>query len=126
MTCIDEWKQSMFGTWYFVGWITTLLWLPSFGDKYGRRNLVWIGISILTVCNVGMLLARSVTVMSCIVFVMGMTSSIRTNIGYVYMMELIPKDWLTPINVIWCNVGATGYIFASIYFWKISKHAFYF
>lgn len=73
-----------------------------------------------------MLITGNYYVMSSIVFVMGMTSSIRANIGYVYMMELISKDHLTPVNVIWCNIGPLAYIFASVYFWKISKHAIYF
>ena len=36
LMCIPPWKVGMLGTVYFIGWAITLLWLPRFGDKFGR------------------------------------------------------------------------------------------
>ena len=36
LMCAPSWKVGMLGTCFFVGWATTLLWLPRFGDVYGR------------------------------------------------------------------------------------------
>ena len=36
LMCAPPWKVGLLGTVYFIGWASTLLWLPRFGDKFGR------------------------------------------------------------------------------------------
>ena len=55
-----------------------------------------------------------------------MACSIRVNIGYPYMKELMPRSVQTKMTTIWCSLDAVIYVFASVYFWKISKQARYF
>ena len=91
LTCVDDWKVSMLGTWFFVGWCATMLWIPNLGDKYGRKKLFWIGMVIMAVCNGVQCFTKSLVAMSISIFTTGMVSSIRANVGYVYLMELLPR-----------------------------------
>mmetsp|Transcript_34047 Transcript_34047/g.42013 ORF Transcript_34047/g.42013 Transcript_34047/m.42013 type:complete len:274 (+) Transcript_34047:590-1411(+) len=59
-------------------------------------------------------------------FLVGALSSIRVNIGYVYLMELMPAKAQTLVTTIWNIQEASIYVFATLYFWKISTHWFYF
>ena len=59
-------------------------------------------------------------------FLFGALSSVRMNIGYVYLMEMLPEKWQTPITSIWNVQEAFIYVLATLYFWKISTHWFYF
>ena len=56
----------------------------------------------------------------------GTMASLRVSVGYVYLMELLPKKAKTFVTTIWCVQEAFIYVFATIYFWVISKHWFYF
>ena len=73
-----------------------------------------------------MLFTGSLAVMSTVIFLQGALSSLRVNVGYVYLMELMPRSVQTAVTTIWCICDAVIYLLASVYFWKISKHAVYF
>ena len=123
---MNEWKVSAIGSWYFIGWCTTLIWLPALADKYGRKYLLWAGLITITICYAIMLFTESLLVMSIVIFIQGMVTSLRVNVGYVYMMELMPRSVQTQMTTFWCSIDALIYLFASVYFWKISKDAKYF
>ena len=58
-------------------------------------------------------------------FSFGMMASVRVNVGYVYLMELMPKNKQTLVGTLW-NVGeAMIYFIATIYFWKVSKNWYF-
>ena len=64
---------------------------------------------------------ESLDAMIFVMFCFGMTTSIRINVGYVYLMELVPENKQTLIGTCW-NIGeAMVYMIGTIYFWKISK-----
>ena len=110
----------------FIGWASTLLWLPAIADKKGRRMLYWIGMIIDLALFTGLLLTQELLVMIFIQFCNGAMSSIRVNVGYVYLMELMPKKAQTPVTSGRFTEEAFIYVLATLYFWKISKHWFYF
>lgn len=82
----------------------------------GAQLLLWLGLFITS--------HLSVMVIMWLCF--GMFSSIRTNLGYPYLMELLPKKYQTLVTTIWSIQEALIYVLATTYFWKISKHWFYF
>ena len=92
----------MIGSSWFIGWCATLLWLPSFGDKYGRKKLVWLA-SVCNVClYIGLFLTKSLVVMCLIMASFGALNSLRINIGYVFMMEMLPNFAKSRVTAIWC------------------------
>lgn len=46
LMCEDSWKIGLLGSSMFIGWASTLLWLPSFGDRFGRRKPFIVAMSI--------------------------------------------------------------------------------
>mmetsp|Transcript_1601 Transcript_1601/g.2370 ORF Transcript_1601/g.2370 Transcript_1601/m.2370 type:complete len:300 (-) Transcript_1601:727-1626(-) len=126
LTCVDEWKVGMLGSGYFLGWCSTLLWMPGLSVKYGRRYLYWASIVVVALSYLTTLITGELIVMCIATSVQGMMSSLRVNVGYVYFMEMMPKSMQTPVTTVWCICDAVIYLLASVYFWKISKHAIYF
>ena len=116
----------MLGSWFFIGWVCTLLWMPNLADKYGRKYPVWASWIVISICEVVMLLTKSIVVMSCMNFIQGAVASLRVNVGYVYLVEMMPKSKVTTVTTAYLILDACIYTFSSIYFWKISKHAKYF
>ena len=59
-------------------------------------------------------------------FMFGMMSSVRINIGYVYLVELMPKSWHSTTGSIFNVFEGSIYVIASVYFWFLSKNWLYF
>ena len=91
LTCTPGWKIGMLGSAVFVGWVITLLWVPRLSDRYGRKWVFVVGMWTDCVAFVAMFLTHNINVMIAVIFVFGLCTTIRINIGFVYMMELMPK-----------------------------------
>jgi len=44
--CAPSWKVGALGSALFIGWASTLLWLPGMGDRYGRKNIFAFGCTL--------------------------------------------------------------------------------
>ena len=75
---------------------------------------------------IGLLVTSNFYVMIGIWFSFGFLSSIRISVGYIYMMELLPRKAQTPTTTLWNMQEALIYLVAVIYFWKISTHCFWY
>lgn len=124
--CKDTWKPSLIASAFFIGWCITLLWLPRFADVYGRKRLFAVAMAVQSFFYTVMMVTGSLNVTIMCSLFMGMLSSIRVNVGYVYMMELTPKSWHTSVSSFWNIVEGLIYVLASLYFWKINKYWLYF
>ena len=92
----------------------TLLWVPALADIYGRARLFQLGmvldLILMTIC----MMTTNLNVTIVTFFLLGMCTSLRDNISYIYMMEFIPMNrrtavgttfmivWAIPILVIMC------------------------
>ena len=74
----------------------------------------------------GLLLTHSLTVMIILFFSFGVLSTIRVQIGYVYLIEMMPKKASSHVTSTWSVQEALIYVFCTIYFWKISRHWIYY
>lgn len=126
MTCVESWELGLFGASLFLGWSITLLWLPSFADRYGRKPFFWAAMVLDVALYVGLLFTHNMIVMICIWFTFGLLTSLRTNVGYVYLMELLPKRVQTAVTSGWNVQESVIYVLGTLYFWKISTHWIYF
>ena len=61
----------------FIGWCITLLWLPSFADKGGRKKYFWAGQAIDLILYIGLCLTKDLLVMILIWTAFGAMSTIR-------------------------------------------------
>ena len=124
--CAPSWKVGLLGSALFVGWASTLLWLPSFGDKYGRRNLFAVCMALNLVMYTLLMFTQNIDLMLICIFVQGALNSIRVNIGYLYLLEMMPKHFQTTAGSFWGMADSCTYLMATLYFWKFGKDWFYF
>ena len=69
---------------------------------------------------------KNLYVMIGIAFCFGFLTSIRSEVGYCYIMEMIPSKNRVALTTFWSVQEVWIYLMASIYFWKISKDWFWF
>ena len=91
LLCQPDWKRNSIGTAFFIGWAFTLLWIPLLSDKHNRKKFFIGGNIADIICLSLMLFTSSVNVVITLAFMMGMISSFRINVGYIYLVELMPK-----------------------------------
>ena len=75
---------------------------------------------------IGLLCTSHLSVMIGIWFTFGFSSSIRVTVGYVYIMELLPKKAQTPITSFWNIQEVSIYMLAVIYYWQFNASWFWF
>lgn len=126
LTCTPGWKVGLLGSMVFVGWVITLIWVPRLSDKYGRKTIYMIGMWGDCACFIAMFLVTSIDLMICVTFVFGLCTTIRVNIGFVYIMEMMPKRnqtfYASAYN---CQEGSILFM-GTLYFWFVSKDWIYF
>ena len=61
----------------FIGWATTLLWLPNFSDHYGRKKYFWLGQIIDLIMFTGVMLTTNYIVMMVLFFLFGAIATLR-------------------------------------------------
>ena len=91
MMCWPKAQIGAVSSFFWLGWGVTLLWMPRLGDTYGRKLPVAY-VSILSfILYLGVLYAPNIRVLGVVLFTFGFFNSIRTNVSYLYMIELMPK-----------------------------------
>ena len=55
LTCASGTKMGFIASAYFIGWISTLLFLPRLSDLYGRQKFLMIGNIVATFAYAGIL-----------------------------------------------------------------------
>ena len=126
LTCKPSWKLGLIGSMVFVGWFCTLPWLPRLSDMYGRKKILIFGMFGDLLLFIAMYLANSFVLMLIVMFLFGCLTTIRLNISFVYLMELFPKKYQSFYASAFCTLDSMQLFLATMYFWFISKHWFYF
>ena len=119
--CEESWKVGLLGSAIFIGWASTLLWVPRFGDQYGRKTVFAVGMSLNLLMYTIMMWTRDINVMLVSLFMQGALTSVRMNIGYLYMLELMPKHSRTSVGSLFGVMDSSIYLLATLYFWKVGK-----
>ena len=89
--CKNRWKIAYVPMAFFLGNAATVLFVPRLSDKNGRKCIYWTGLIIDIGLYFSFFVARNLILMYIILFTFGATSVARTQIGWVYLMELTPK-----------------------------------
>ena len=116
MMCEPKLKIGLLGTMYFIGWTMTATWLPRFADLYGRKNLFKISQVCDTILFVALFMIDNINAMLAFMFILGLLTSIRINVGYIYMTEFIPKRGQSHFGTAWCAIDASVMLWVTLYF----------
>ena len=125
LQCQDKWKYQSLGSAFFIGWAVTLLWVPMLSDTRNRKKFFVSAMIVVFFAMTGILMTSDLSMMLFLMFVLGCVSSARTNIGYIYLMELVPKQHQTAVGTFWNCYNAFMVIFSPLMFWKISNNWVY-
>ena len=116
----------MIGSMVFVGWVITLPWVPRLSDMYGRKLIFNIGMLTDLAMFILMFFTTKINYMILVTFMLGLATTIRINIGFIYMMELMPKRNQTFYASAYNVLEGLVLLLATLYFWFVSKHWTYF
>ena len=85
--CASKMKIGIIGSSPFIGWVTTLLWIPRLADVYGRYKIILIG-NIVTLLALTMtVFTKSFPLLIASLITMGMTSTIRVQVQILFAYE---------------------------------------
>ena len=122
--CWPKAKIGLVCSLFWLGWCVTLLWMPRWGDLYGRKIPISLNNVLSFILYLGVMFAPNVYFLGAVLFIFGFFNSIRTNISFLYMIELMPKKQQNLIGTILnCFEGCIN-LFATFWFMKVSTSWF--
>ena len=125
LTCASKFHKGALGSAFVFGWVLTLLWLPSLGDKYGRKTMFRITVFTDLLLLSALLFIKAWVPMVIVITLLGCLNSTRWNIGFLYCLEFFTKE-KSPIVGLLCGVSyGLVFLIIAVYFWHISKNWIY-
>lgn len=92
--CEPGWRIGLIGSLYLLGVITGLLVFIRASDIYGRKTFLIFTSSLNTIAySMIIMYNTNLKITYVLIFFMGLSSSVRNNIGYVYGIELMPAEY---------------------------------
>ena len=89
--CTSKVEIGLIGSSTLLGWALTTTWLPRLADLYGRKNLYKISQICGLILFTAIFFADSLNTFIGLNFLIGVVTSLRINVGYIYMLEFMPK-----------------------------------
>lgn len=116
----------MLGSLYYAGWCATLLWMPSLAETRGRHNLFKFSM----VLNLGIFtlvfFSTSYMITLFSIGIVGVFTSLRTGVGWPYLLEMVPKKDRAMHATLYGMLGASWGMIGSIFFYFFTNNAYYF
>ena len=100
LLCEKDYKIGLFGSLYFVGFFIGSAFFLRFADIYGRRIIVIIGIIGSVCCGFLIFIINNIIITYLLMLALGIFSSIRMLVGFLYAIELVPKSQKKTLNLI--------------------------
>ena len=120
--CAPSYKVELIGSSFFLGWILTLAVIPRFSDKYGRKKFLMVGLAFQVLAYSVLISTENYNILIASILVLGMMSTIRVQVGTIYIYELMMKESWAPAYLILCLLGeGLAGLLAAIYYTYISN-----
>ena len=120
--CAPSYKTELLGSSFFLGWILTLEVIPRFSDKYGRKKFLMVGNTFQVLAYSVLISTENYSILIASILVLGMMSTIRVQVGTIYIYELMMKESWAPAYLILCLLGkGLAGLLAAIYYTYISN-----
>ena len=92
LACRSKGEVGLIGSILFVGWTLAAFIFPRLADIYGRRLIFTSSMLIQTLSFFGLYFSRNIYVTYVFMFFLGTASVGRCSVGYLYLMEILPKS----------------------------------
>ena len=110
------------GSSYLGGWAAGCLFVPRMGDVYGRRKPFLISTLASILVHIGLILSTNINLSIALFFFLGLATPGKSNIAYVYLLELVPTDRQTSVGTTLLIADGSTMILLTIYFRFISTY----
>ena len=107
---------------FFAGWVSGLLWVPQFGDKFGRWKTYWWGNVFRVILFTMILISNDYWLTTCILFLIGFSENSTLCIGFTYFTEMIGEPYRPLYGSLWTANEGLVYLWATLWFAVISTH----
>jgi len=91
LACRSSGEVGLIGSMLFAGWTFAAFIFPRLADIYGRRLIFMGSMLIQTLSYVGLYFSTNIYVTYVFMFFFGTASVGRCSVGYLYLMEILPK-----------------------------------
>ena len=91
LACRSKSEVGLIGSILFVGWTLAAFVFPRLADIHGRRLIFTGSMLIQTLSFLGLYFSRNIYVTYVFMFFLGTASVGRCSVGYLYLMEILPK-----------------------------------
>lgn len=126
LQCVPGWKLGMLGSTIFIGWCFTLPWLPRLSDMYSRKWFFVGGMLVDFALYTVLFFTSSIDWMIVVTTCFGMMTTVRINIAFVYMMELMPRRLQSNYCAAYNTIEGSILLLSTLYFWFVSNQWVYF
>ena len=123
LVCATSEKIALIGSLYFIGWCTTLLVVPWFADKRGRRIIFFLCVLGSCLCMATMLFTKRLIWLYTLMFLCGFFTSGRYTTGFVFGSEFCPQEWLVVFGMAQTISDGSVQIWVAVYFDLVSHYA---
>ena len=81
----------------FAGILFGMIFVIPLSDKYGRKPMLVVNAVLGTIVQAAFFLFNSLYSYYALMFLMGVVASLNPCVGYVYLMEIVPRKYETLI-----------------------------
>jgi MFS family permease len=103
-----------------------LLWMPRLSEIYGRAKFFKFAMALNTIMFSILMFSRSYALNLFSIFVVGFFTSMRTGVGWPYLLELVPKSSRPLHATFFGMVGASWGLIGALFFFFFSNNAYLF
>lgn len=106
---------------YQFGWAMGCLFIPRLGDILGRRLPFFVCLGISVAVYLGLILSQNIFLTMTLFFFLGLSTPGKSNIAYVYLLELVPTNWQTYVGTALLFADGSTMILLTLYFRYLNK-----
>ena len=114
-------EMGYVGALFQLGVVLGFLVLPRVSDKLGRKTVMLLGNSLQFLSTIPIFFTSNFNLLLVCMFLSGFGVSGRLVIGYVWMSDFLPPNHVKVITAIIFFFGALALLFASLFFYYVSK-----
>ena len=122
LACASKSKVGFILSAFFIGWISTLIFIPRFSDLYGRSHLIKIASFIHLFAYGVIMVTRNYAVLIACMFTFGAMATIRAQVVILYLYENLSKKNYTMTYAGISILEGFVAVGAALYFMYASKN----
>ena len=90
MLCKPQSEIGLLGSFFFLGAMMSIFWIPKYADKYGRKNIILAGLTVQVVTCIGFAYNKSLKGAAILMIILGMVHPTKNIVFFNYAVEVMP------------------------------------